>query len=147
MESRLVSIIQSAEPGERVTVRFAEQGKTTKADADGRWIVRLDPLRLDCAAQVDQRGTGFNRIVSGTVDIGAFEYVAPDTEVALDVRVEDRLSLRPTVGGRWAENDIDGLWSGHDRTCFRGGFRWAMAIPAQPPGCGRLGGYRSDYGR
>ncbi len=32
-------------PGTNVTVRFAGQTKTAKAGADGRWEVRLDPLR------------------------------------------------------------------------------------------------------
>jgi sialate O-acetylesterase len=35
----------TADPGEEVTVRFAGQTKKTKAGADGRWRVNLDPLR------------------------------------------------------------------------------------------------------
>jgi len=34
-----------AEPGEKVTVTFAGQNKTAKASADGRWRVKLDPLK------------------------------------------------------------------------------------------------------
>ena len=33
-----------AGPGEEVTVSFASQSKTTKAGADGRWRVKLDPM-------------------------------------------------------------------------------------------------------
>ncbi len=33
-----------AEPGSEVTVEFAGQKKSTTAAADGKWIVRLDPL-------------------------------------------------------------------------------------------------------
>jgi sialate O-acetylesterase len=33
-----------AEPGEEVTVEFAGQKKTAKAAADGKWMVKLDPL-------------------------------------------------------------------------------------------------------
>ena len=32
------------EPGEPITVQFAGQKKTTVADADGKWLVKLDPL-------------------------------------------------------------------------------------------------------
>ncbi|MBM3891810.1 MAG: sialate O-acetylesterase, partial [Verrucomicrobia bacterium] len=35
-----------AEPGEEVTVEFAGQKKTTKADAKGQWTVKLDPMPL-----------------------------------------------------------------------------------------------------
>ncbi len=34
-----------ADAGERVTIRFAGQSKTAVADAKGRWMVRLSPLR------------------------------------------------------------------------------------------------------
>jgi hypothetical protein len=33
-----------ARPGEKVTVEFAAQTKTAVADANGKWIVRLDPM-------------------------------------------------------------------------------------------------------
>ena len=33
-----------AEPGEEVTVEFAGQKKTAKADAKGKWMVKLDPM-------------------------------------------------------------------------------------------------------
>ncbi len=33
-----------ADPGEKVTVEFAGQSKTTTADADGKWTVGLDPM-------------------------------------------------------------------------------------------------------
>lgn len=35
-----------AKDGEEVAVEFAGQKKTAKADADGRWIVKLDPLAV-----------------------------------------------------------------------------------------------------
>jgi sialate O-acetylesterase len=34
-----------SDPGATVTVRFAGQTKSTRAAADGKWIVKLDPLR------------------------------------------------------------------------------------------------------
>jgi len=40
-----------AEPGEEVTVSFATQAKTTKADADGKWMVKLDKLKTGDAPQ------------------------------------------------------------------------------------------------
>lgn len=39
-----VAVWGTAEPAATVTVRFAAQEKVTTADADGRWLVRLDAL-------------------------------------------------------------------------------------------------------
>ena len=36
-----------ADAGEEITVSFAEQKKTTKTDKDGKWIVKLDPLKAN----------------------------------------------------------------------------------------------------
>jgi len=33
-----------------VTVTFAGQTKSTQADADGKWTVKLDPVMAQCAA-------------------------------------------------------------------------------------------------
>ena len=33
-----------AEPGENITVQFGGQKKTTVADANGRWMTKLDPM-------------------------------------------------------------------------------------------------------
>ena len=40
-----VPVWGSAEPGDDITVAFAGQVKTAKADADGGWMVKLDPLK------------------------------------------------------------------------------------------------------
>src|SRR5258706_3517666 len=39
-------------PGEQVTVSFAGQTKKTKADADGKWMVRLDSMKASANPQV-----------------------------------------------------------------------------------------------
>ena len=43
------------EPGEKVTVKFKDQEKTAIADTDGKWIVRLDPLKASAEAQAIDR--------------------------------------------------------------------------------------------
>ncbi|HLF92791.1 MAG TPA: sialate O-acetylesterase [Planctomycetota bacterium] len=46
LQSDLVAPVWgTAEPGEEVTVAIAGQKKSAKAGADGRWIVKLDPLK------------------------------------------------------------------------------------------------------
>jgi sialate O-acetylesterase len=41
-----VPVWGTAEPGEVVTVEFAGQKKTARADADGKWSVKLDAMRV-----------------------------------------------------------------------------------------------------
>ncbi len=36
-----------AKPGEEVTVEFAAQKKSARADVDGKWMLKLDPLKAD----------------------------------------------------------------------------------------------------
>lgn len=40
-----------AKPGEEVTVEFAGQKKTTRADVAGKWLVKLDPLKVNAEPQ------------------------------------------------------------------------------------------------
>src|SRR6266852_5914436 len=42
-----VPIWGTSDPSEVVTVRFAGQSKRVTAAADGRWLVRLDPMRAN----------------------------------------------------------------------------------------------------
>jgi rhamnogalacturonyl hydrolase YesR len=58
-----------AEPGESVTVQFGAQTKTTKADAAGRWQVRLGSLKAS-AVPADLVVAGGNRIVLTNVLVG-----------------------------------------------------------------------------
>src|SRR5690349_9116769 len=41
---RAVPVWGLAEPGKKVTVRFAGQEKSTQAAADGKWRIDLDPM-------------------------------------------------------------------------------------------------------
>ena len=51
-----VPVWGKASPGEEVTVEFAGQKKTTKADANGKWMVKLDPLTTNAEPQVLKAG-------------------------------------------------------------------------------------------
>lgn len=51
-----VPVWGTATPGEEVTVEFAGQKKTAKADANGSWMVRLDPLTANAEPQVLKAG-------------------------------------------------------------------------------------------
>src|SRR6185503_3041384 len=48
---RAVPIWGKADPGESVTVKFGTQAKTAVAGADGKWIIRLRPMRSSATPQ------------------------------------------------------------------------------------------------
>lgn len=58
-----------AEPGEDVAVSFAGQSKETKAGEDGKWMVKLDPLKASSKPS-SLTVTGKNKIVLGDILVG-----------------------------------------------------------------------------
>lgn len=70
---RPVPVWGTADPGERVTVRFAAQTHEARADAQGRWRVSLDPMpaakepRRLVACGGDGQETAFEDVVVGDV--------------------------------------------------------------------------------
>ena len=64
----------AADPGEKITVSFAGQSKAATADADGKWLVRLDPLpasaegrELTVASSAGDRKATIRDVVVGDV--------------------------------------------------------------------------------
>lgn len=46
-QNQKVPVWGKADPGENVIVRFADQSKTATAMTDGKWLVKLDPMRAN----------------------------------------------------------------------------------------------------
>ncbi|KRP29166.1 MAG: hypothetical protein ABS28_09640 [Cryomorphaceae bacterium BACL22 MAG-120619-bin32] len=57
-----------ADPGEEVTVNFSGQSNTVKADADGKWMVKLSPMPAGGPFKMTVRGN--NTIIFTNVMIG-----------------------------------------------------------------------------
>src|SRR5437016_2384906 len=51
-----VPIWGTAAPGEKVTVKFRAQEKSTEADKSGKWRLRLDPLQAGGPDKLTVRG-------------------------------------------------------------------------------------------
>jgi sialate O-acetylesterase len=69
-----VPIWGTAAPGEKVTVKFRDQQKTAEADAQGKWIVKLDPLQLGDPASMTIAGTNtltIEDVMVGEVWVGS----------------------------------------------------------------------------
>ena len=52
----LVPIWGTADPGQKVTVSFRDQKKETTADQEGKWKVKLDPLKVGAAGKLTVAG-------------------------------------------------------------------------------------------
>jgi sialate O-acetylesterase len=69
-----VPIWGQAEPGEQVTVTFRKQTKTAAASKDGRWLVKLDPLKVGQAATLTVKASNtitFKDVLVGEVWVGS----------------------------------------------------------------------------
>ena len=60
----------TSDPGARVTVRFADQKHTTRADADGHWQVTLRPMPASTRPQTLTIQSGRERLVMEDVLVG-----------------------------------------------------------------------------
>lgn len=74
-QNQKVPIWGSADPGETVVVKFAGQAKTAAASADGRWLVKLDPIRAS-TTPATMIITGKNTIELKNILIGEVWLVA-----------------------------------------------------------------------
>lgn len=66
-----VPVWGTAGPGEEVTVKFRDQSKTTKADAQGKWMLKLDPLQAGGPDEMVIGSTRIADVLVGEVWIGS----------------------------------------------------------------------------
>lgn len=118
-----VPVWGTAAPGEEVTVRFRAQEKKTTAAADGKWLVKLDPLKPGepSALSIAGRNTvTFSDVLVGEVWVGSGQSNI-DTPVAMYAK-EDA-ALREAAGANHPQLRLfhAGRWNG-----------WREAKPDEP---------------
>ena len=74
-QNQRVPIWGTADPGETVIVKFAGQSRTATAAGDGKWLIRLDPIRAN-ATPATMIISGKNRIELGNILVGEVWLVA-----------------------------------------------------------------------
>ena len=111
-----------AEPGEEVTVKFADQSKSTKAGDDGKWSVTLDPLPVGGPHTLSVRGkneVNFEDVLVGEVWICAGQSnmemdVNGVNDADLEVRAAKHPKIRmitvPHFGTQEPQADFKGKW-------------------------------------
>ncbi|MDF7824594.1 sialate O-acetylesterase [Pontiellaceae bacterium B12227] len=114
-----------ADPGEKVTVEFAGQKKSTVADADGKWKVLLDPMSAssvgrtmkihsfgDLQSEIDNILVGEVWMCSGQSNMAwSIDAINDyDMEIATADYPEIRLLAVPRVGTQEPQFNIDAQW-------------------------------------
>ena len=92
-QNQKVPIWGHADPGETVVVKFAGQAKSATASADGRWLVKLDPIRAS-ATPATMIITGKSTIELKDILVGEVWLVAGQSNM--------QLLLRETANGEAA---------------------------------------------
>ncbi|HPN84361.1 MAG TPA: sialate O-acetylesterase, partial [Victivallales bacterium] len=73
-----------AEPGEQVTVSIGDQSKAATADADGKWMIKLDKLKSDQATSLTVKGK--NTITINDVLTGEVWFCSGQSNMAMKVK-------------------------------------------------------------
>jgi len=79
-----VPIWGTADPGEKVTVTLGDRQAVATADADGRWMVRLDPLKA--GGPFEMTVAGSNRITLKDILVGEVWVCSGQSNMAMQVK-------------------------------------------------------------
>ncbi len=108
-------------PGQEVTVRFAGQEKKAKADADGKWIVNLDPLDETAKGDLTIEGditktikdvlVGEVWICSGQSNMDAYTYTLEPGERGTEDYPNVRFFVVRRAVGATPQRNVDAQWT------------------------------------
>ncbi|WP_269524230.1 sialate O-acetylesterase [Coraliomargarita parva] len=112
-----------ADPGESVTVKIGDQSHATKADADGKWKLKLEPM--EAGGPYEMTVSGSNTLSFEDVQIGDvwfcsgqsnMEFAVKNTyngevEVASATNPKIRLITVPRVGTQEPKDNFNGRWA------------------------------------
>ncbi|GEP41691.1 hypothetical protein BGE01nite_09820 [Brevifollis gellanilyticus] len=118
---KAVPVWGKAEPGEEVVVEFAGQKKTAKADASGKWMVKLDPMPANAEPQVLKAGTvsvqdvlvGEVWLASGQSNMEWEMQMKPDTKADIPNTTHPNLRLIeiPKTVALTPQDDVPAAWA------------------------------------
>lgn len=157
-----VPVWGTAGPGEKVTVKFAGQEKSATADANGKWMVKLDPLKVSSeprplvvqSAIANSQST-IQDVLVGEVWVGSGQsnmagtsggYAKNDPVLATAIAAAPYVQMRLLKGpGRWQEATAQNI-NGFSALLFSFGVRLHKELNV-PVGLivGAVGGTPSGY--
>ena len=111
-----------ADPGEEIKVNIADQTKTAKADTEGKWSVKLDPM--DAGGPFTMYISGENTLKFDNIMVGEVWFCSGQSNMAWNVansnRSRDEIakadfpnirSIRvPTISKTTPQDDFQGKW-------------------------------------
>lgn len=135
---RAVPVWGQAAPGEAVTVSFAGQSKTTTADEDGQWSVRLDPLALNRVGADLTIGGASSSVVLRNVLVGDVWLCGGQSNMQVPMTPEYLLNCAAEVAAaNYPLLRCYNVRGNHSpmplQTNFRGDYAWRTATPANVP--------------
>ncbi|MBL9131836.1 MAG: 9-O-acetylesterase, partial [Verrucomicrobiaceae bacterium] len=118
---KAVPVWGKAAPGEEVTVEFAGQKKTAKADAAGKWMVKLDPMPANAEPQVLKAGNvsvqdvliGEVWLASGQSNMEWEMQMKPDSQADIPNTTHPNLRLIevPKTTALTPQDDVPAKWA------------------------------------
>jgi sialate O-acetylesterase len=118
---KAVPVWGKAAPGEEVVVEFAGQKKTAKADAGGRWMVKLDPMPANAEPQVLKAGNvsvqdvliGEVWLASGQSNMEWEMQMKPDSKADIPNTTHPNLRLIevPKTTALTPQDDVPAKWA------------------------------------
>lgn len=126
--AKAVPVWGSADPGERVAVEFAGQTKSTTANADGKWTVKLDALEASAVSRemivksrTQNRSVKIADVIVGEVWAGGGQSnMEFDLKAITSAAAEIEASANPTLRqfhvlknpeARTPADDVQGYWT------------------------------------
>jgi sialate O-acetylesterase len=118
---KAVPVWGKAAPGEEVVVEFAGQKKTAKADASGKWMVKLDPMPANAEPQVLKAGSvsvqdvlvGEVWLASGQSNMEWEMQMKPDSKADIPNTTHPNLRLIevPKTTALTPQDDVPAAWA------------------------------------
>jgi sialate O-acetylesterase len=129
----IVPVWGSASPGEQVSVEFAGQKKSTTADANGNWMVKLDPMPASASpatmtVSAGGSSTNISNVLVGDVflaggqsNMGSPLFAAHNAAEVLPQATDDKLRFFnvPKKTAAEPQTDVAGQWKPTDPTSAR----------------------------
>ena len=102
----------TAAPGEKVSVKFGKQTKTTVADASGKWEVILNPMQAS-AEPTDLTVSGTNTIVLHDILVGEIWICSGQSNMAYEMRKNSKVAKPDTST---ANSPVDEMNRAHNQS-------------------------------
>jgi len=134
----VVPVWGTARPGEKVTVSFAGQDKSATTGDDGKWMVKLDPLKA-CKTPAELRIAGVDDITLKNILVGEVWFCSGQSNMYLGVGTvldKDREMAAadyPLLRQAWVRNPPD-IINSAKQPVTGGNCNWKLCTPQSAVG-------------